>query len=370
MVSRKKVLLVAPDGKTAFKWRNTMIKWDVTIINSPVINSLAIALSTILLAYLVRFIMDQLLKRIAKKIKVHLYDHLLEVVRRPIFATILLYGLYLSCYPLHISSGPLTIVQKVINTLIIAFWVFAGMGFGAFFVDWAYERKGQTLIQLRTKPLFIMILKIVVFVVGSYLALLTWGKNATALLTSASVVGLVLGFAAKDSLANLFSGVSIMADAPYKIGDYIVLGSGERGHVTNIGLRSTRIMTRDDVEIIIPNSVIGNEKIINQSGGPSEMYRIRVSTSVAYGSNAEQVREVLLKVGLDEELALNDPKPEVFLVSLGDSGLIFDLCCWVKHPAQKNRLEDRLNTEMYNRLNEAGIEIPYPKRDVYLYKQN
>ena len=77
-----------------------------------------------------------------------------------------------------------------------------------------------------------------------------------------------MGFAAKDTLANLFAGVFILADAPYKIGDFIVLDGGERGRVTKIGIRTTRILTRDDVEITIPNATIANSKIINESGGP------------------------------------------------------------------------------------------------------
>ena len=90
----------------------------------------------------------------------------------------------------------------------------------------------------------------------------------TAWLASAGVVGIAVGFAAKDTLANLFSGVFILADAPYKIGDYIVLdATGMRGKVTQIGLRSTRLITRDDVEVTIPNSIMGNSQVINQSGG-------------------------------------------------------------------------------------------------------
>ena len=86
----------------------------------------------------------------------------------------------------------------------------------------------------------------------------------------------------------------ILADAPYKIGDFVVLDSGERGEVTHIGIRSTRLLTRDDIQVTIPNSVMGNTKIINESGGPTEKFRIRVIVGVAYGSDIDQVREVLM----------------------------------------------------------------------------
>ena len=85
----------------------------------------------------------------------------------------------------------------------------------------------------------------------------------------------------KDTLSNLFAGIFIMADAPYKEGDYINLDSGERGYVRSIGIRSTRIMTRDDIEITIPNALIANSKIVNESGGPDEKERVRITLEIS-----------------------------------------------------------------------------------------
>ena len=115
------------------------------------------------------------------------------------------------------------------------------------------------------------------------------------LLAGAGVIGIAVGFAARDTLANLISGVSIVADAPYKLGDYIVLDTGERGVVSSLGIRSTRLMTRDDVEVSIPNAVIGSAKIINESGGPWEKYRIRIPVGVAYGSDTELAHRLMLE---------------------------------------------------------------------------
>jgi small-conductance mechanosensitive channel len=308
--------------------------------------------------------MNKILQEFVIKTKTDLDDHLLKVVKKPVFVTVVLVGFYFSCFPLALPVGVTTLIERIVKSGIIIFWIFSGMSFGVFFVDWIYSHKKADSVEIRTKPLFTTLIKIGVFLLGGYLVLLTWGKDATALVTSASVVGLVFGFAAKDSIANLFSGVFIMADAPYKIGDYIVLGSGERGRVTDIGLRSTRILTTDDVEIIIPNAVIGSDKIINQSGGPSTKFRVRASTSVAYGSDIDQVRDILMSVGMNEELALKDPRPVVHFTAFGDSGLNFDLLCWVDPPRLRGKLLDRLNCSIYKALNEAGIEIPYPKLDV------
>ncbi len=104
-----------------------------------------------------------------------------------------------------------------------------------------------------------------------------------------------------------------MADAPYKIGDFVVLDTGERGEITHIGIRSTRLKTRDDVEVTVPNSVMGNTKIINESGGPHEKFRIRVAVGVAYGSDIDKVREILMDIALNPMTVCEDPEPRVSL---------------------------------------------------------
>ncbi len=188
----------------------------------------------------------------------------------------------------------------------------------------------------------------------------------TAWLASAGIAGIAIGFAAKDTLANLFAGVFILADSPYKIGDYVVLDSGERGQVTHIGIRSTRLLTRGDVEITIPNAVMGNSKISNESGGPYTKYRLNVKIGVAYGSDIDQVRELLLDIAQKEPGVCDEPYPRVRFRAFADSALALELLCWVENPEFRGRVLDALNTEIYKRFNSEGIEIPYNKQDVYI----
>ncbi|MFW2368087.1 MAG: mechanosensitive ion channel family protein, partial [Desulforhopalus sp.] len=146
----------------------------------------------------------------------------------------------------------------------------------------------------------------------------------------------------------------------------IVLDRGERGEITNIGLRSTRILTRDDVEVTIPNSIIGNSTIINQSGGPSEKLRIRVKVGVAYGTDIDQVREMLLEIANHEPLICTTPNPSVRFKLFGASSLDLELRGWVSRPELRGRATDALNTNIYRAFTEAGIEIPYTKQDLYI----
>jgi small-conductance mechanosensitive channel len=183
---------------------------------------------------------------------------------------------------------------------------------------------------------------------------------------SAGIVGLALSFAAKDTLSNLFAGVSIAADSPYKTGDFIILDSGERGMVTNIGLRSTRILTRDDVEVTIPNGVIGNAKIINEAGGPSAKHRIRTTVGVAYGSDIDEVIETLAGIAGDHNEVCKTPEPRVRFRKFGESSLEFELLCWIDRPVDRGRISHELNCNVYKGFQAAAIRIPFPQRDLHV----
>ena len=181
------------------------------------------------------------------------------------------------------------------------------------------------MLHFKTLPLFENIAIITIFVFTIYIIFSTWNVDMTAWLASAGIIGIAVGFAAKDTLANLFSGVFILADAPYKIGDFVVLDTAERGEVTHIGIRSTRLLTRDDVEVTIPNSVMGNTKIINESGGPNEKYRIRVAVGVAYGTDIDLVRTILTDIAITNNAICSEPEPRVQFRTFGASSLDFEL---------------------------------------------
>ncbi|MEN1727003.1 MAG: mechanosensitive ion channel family protein [Pseudomonadota bacterium] len=222
------------------------------------------------------------------------------------------------------------------------------------------------IVEERTLPLFDLIATIAIVGLAAYALLMVWDIDPTAWLASAGVVGIAVGFAARDTLANLFAGFFIIADAPYKMGDYIVLESGERGAVTKVGIRSTRILTRDDVEITVPNSVMANAMVYNESGGKWVKFRIRLKVGVAYGSDVDQVVALLENLAKDHAMVCNDPSPRVRMRGLGDSSLDFELLCWVNHPSERGLVSHQLYMEIYKSLGEAGIEIPFPQRDVWM----
>ena len=144
-----------------------------------------------------------------------------------------------------------------------------------------------------------------------------------------------------------------------------MLDSGHRGRVLHIGIRSTRILTRDDIEITIPNSIIGNGAIINETSGTPQ-YRLRVPVGVAYGSDVDQVRAVLLDVATEAPAVIESPEARVRFRSFGESALDFELLVWIREPELRGRTLDALNMAVYKRFEREGIEIAFPQRDLHL----
>jgi small-conductance mechanosensitive channel len=223
-----------------------------------------------------------------------------------------------------------------------------------------------SFIRPQTLPLLDNLSAVVIVLVAVYLLFLTWNINMTAWLASAGVIGIAVGFAARDTLANILSGLFIMADSPFKIGDYIVVDGTDRGKVTQIGLRSTRILTRDDVEINIPNSVLANGKVVNQSSGRFVSMRMSANVGVSYDSDIDRVRQILLEVAQADPQVLKDPVPVVRFMGFGASSLDFSLRVWIADPEIRTKVLDSLNTQIFKRFQQAGIEIPYSKHDLYI----
>jgi MscS family membrane protein len=258
------------------------------------------------------------------------------------------------------------ITVGILKTLAIFVWYSTFMSLMGLVISVFSKTQDRKIVQTGMLPLLHNVMKIVVFALAIYFLFLAWNIDVTAWLASAGIVGLALSFAAKDTLSNLFAGVSIIMDSPYKTGDFIILDTGERGLVTDIGLRSTRILTQDDVEITVPNGIIGNGKIINEAGGPPAQHRIRAAIGVAYGSDLEQVIAVLSAVAAKHPEILDTPEPRVRFRTFGDSSLNFELLGWIAQPVDRGRVTHELNCAIYKALNENEISIPFPQRDLHV----
>ena len=337
--------------------------------DDPRLQAALLVLASLVGAKAVDLIVNRILAVWARRSATDVDDRFLALLHRPVFLSVLFFGLWLATARLGLPEIPELLVFRLLKSLALLVWLVFLMRTASLIVEVMGRFKDRSrLIDPRTISLAANLAKILVVGGGIYFFFLIWGIDVGALLVTGGVVGVAVGFAAKDSLANLFGGIFILADAPYKVGDFIVLGSGERGEVTQVGLRSTRILTRDDVEVTVPNALIANDTIVNESGGPWIKARVRVKVSVAYGSDIDRVEELLLEVAAANPEVEREPEARVRFRSFGDSGLDFELLVWLGEPVLRGRVLHELNGAVYQRFAQEGIEIPYPKRDVYLHR--
>lgn len=296
-------------------------------------------------------------------------DQLIQYLTAPIVQTAVIMSLVVAVKAFDFVEQVDTALVRLLLTMLLFLWARAWFHAATLVLRYLSRSDRFVAFQPRTQPLFDMGVKLVMFSVFAWAFMTLWNIDGTAWLASAGVIGIAVGFAAKDTLANLISGVSIIADAPYKIGDYIVLDTGERGMVTDLGIRSTRLLTRDDVEISIPNAVMGNAKIINESGGPAVEHRIRIPVGVAYGTRPEKVVEILDTIAHDNSMVLSSPTPRVRMRAFGDSSLDFELLAWIRLPEQRGLAKHNLLMEIEEKFRQEGVEIPFPQRDLHVRSQ-
>lgn len=329
------------------------------------------AITVLVLALLAALVLDRVVMRLLKRLSNHttsrIDDQILGYLGRPLFHSIMMLGLAAAISILRPGDKLEGLLFSVMQSYAVLLWSLFLIRMARLLLRKMADIPSRfALVRTQTLPLFENVALILIVGLTVYLIFTAWHIDMTAWLASAGIIGIAVGFAAKDTLANLFSGVFILADTPYKIGDYVVLDSGERGEVTHIGIRSTRILTRDDVEVTIPNNIMGNTKIINESGGPHTKYRIRIKVGVAYGSDVDLVRQVLLQVAEQEEAVCGEPEPRLRFRNFGNSSLDFELLAWIEEPALRGRVIDSLLTTIYKRFMAEGIEIPYTKQDIYI----
>ena len=337
---------------------------------SKIIGGIIIIVAFAILAWVVNFFVDRVLTSLVRKSRFHFDDKILKILDRPVWVSIVLVGAITSVQWISPRPPFPFILTALLKSLLVLIWAFAINRVILRIMEdlighWRQaDREGTEIIGLVGN-----ITRILVLAGGAFLLLSVWEINITPLLASAGIAGVAVALAAKETLSNFFGGVTVLLDQPYKVGDYIVLDSGERGEVVEVGLRSTRILTRDDVQISIPNSIITNTKVINESA-PEPRFRVRIKVGVAYGTDVDQVEEVLLSAAGDNPLVVSKPEPRVRFRTFGNSSLDFELLCWAHRPHDKGRITHQLNRAIYKAFDQAGIVIPFPQRDVHVHSQS
>jgi small-conductance mechanosensitive channel len=205
-----------------------------------------------------------------------------------------------------------------------------------------------------------------VLVLGSAIGLSTLGFDLTSLTVLAGAVGVGVGFGLQNIIENFISGLIILGEKPIQLGHRVEVG-GTAGQVMRIGARSTSILTNDNITMIVPNSEFISKQVVNWSHGGDLRVRMHVPVGVSYGSDPHQVRDILLEAARSNPDVLAEPEPRAVFLAFGDSALEFELRVWTATMSRRpHAFRSSLLFEIWDRFKAAGVEIPFPQRDLHV----
>ncbi len=205
----------------------------------------------------------------------------------------------------------------------------------------------------------------VVIAFGLFIALDTVGLNLSSLAIFAGAVGVGVGFGLQNIVSNFMSGLIILTERPIALGDYVDV-NGTGGRVKEINLRSTMVITNDNIAIIVPNSDFIANTVTNFSHGDPKV-RVRLPVGIAYGSDVQKFKQGMIDVAKANPDVMKAPEPDVFFIGFGDSSLDFELAVWADDQAFRPlRFKSALYYAIEAKLRELDIEIPFPQRDLHI----
>lgn len=327
----------------------------------------------VLLSFLSIFIINKILKLTSKKIT--LDNRIAKALRTPLRLVIVLIGIFIANFylepDLRINGFNFVVFYKII---VIFVFIYALINVIKAFFIWYVENlrvKKHTKIDDTIFHFLNKVISIVFYLIAILLSLSLLGIEIKPILAGLGIAGLAVALALQDTLGNFFSAIYIAVDQPIKIGDFIEIPGGEKGYVSEIGWRSTRLKTRENNIVVIPNSKIVQSIVINYHQVQSR-FRVEVSVGVNYGSDLESVERITVetakKVMKELEPEIKDFEPYVRYDNFGDSSINFKISLMTDNVENKSLLIHKFIKELTNEFRKNKIEIPYPQRDVHLKK--
>ncbi len=336
-----------------------------TGVSDGVANLLAAALVLALFLVLseaARYFVNHVAPRLVSGTKSSLDDEVLKAVRGPIRLLIALIGLYLALKTLEATrpfAGALDTLATVVLVLVAAYLV---SNLIKAVLRWyardVAPRTGSDLDD-HLIPFFEKLLTAVVYVLALLLIMSRFGVEITALVASLGVAGIAVALAAQETLSNLFGAFAILTDRPYKIGDRLLIPGVGQGDVVDIGLRSTRLRTRLNEVLVIPNQQMASSEIINLSL-PDARLRVLVKVGIGYRSDVDRACATMEAIARADASVAREPAPAAYVSALGDFAIEITMLVWIADYTQDIEVPDRIYREILAKFREAGIEITYP----------
>ncbi len=295
-------------------------------------------------------------------------DRILKRIAPSISLLITFTGIYLAFRALPLQKSLFTAMAGglfVANVAIVCILLYRILNEALLWYVEHRQEQQESLLPRQMTPLAEKVAMI--FILGGALMVVLkhFHYDILSLVTALGIGSLAIGMAAKETLAHVISGFTLMLDRPFRLGDRIQLVGGQVGDVQDIGLRSTKIKTLDNQLLVIPNSDLCNTMVLNQAF-PDRRVKGRINLGVAYGSDLEQAKRLLVTTTREVADVLADPPPEAFFTAFGDSALSLALFFWVDDYDKLFAATDQINSLILQRFREQGIEIPFPTRAVIM----
>jgi len=323
-----------------------------------------------LLSELARIVLSRWGRVLARFTKTELNDRILKRAIPNISLMLNVFGLYLAIRSLPLPEKFVTILSGLLYiTLVVILFNLIYRSCGEllkWYVDGHVDV--DTNMSRHMVPMVEKLTMLFLMSAGLIFVLKHFNYDIFSLVTALGIGSLAIGMAAKDTLAHMISGFTLMLDRPFDIGDRIKLTNGQVGDVIDIGLRSTKIQGLDTTVMIIPNSDLCNSTVINLVR-PTAVIQGRITIGVGYDSDVYKVKRLLLELADSNPDVVKTPSPEVLFTSFGDSALNMLFIFWVSDPGSLGQVTDQLNCSILSCFRENNIEIPYPTRTVIMEKE-
>jgi MscS family membrane protein len=341
-----------------------------SVLLQKLIIIIAILGGTLIVIWLMSRFLETHIKRLTQRSRSGLDNMLLSALKRPLIYLIALIGLWFGLQQADFIIEPDNEVLTTIffvSYFVLGYFTVYRLVIG--FIDWYDAEIAEhtaTSLDEQILPFFRRVLLVILTLIAVVILLGHFNVNVSAVVATLGVGSLAIALAAQEVLADTISGFILVIDRPFRIGDRIELEEiNTWGDVQDIGLRSTRILTRDNRLVSVPNSLIGKNRIINHSI-PSTQYRVQTHVEVAYGTDIDAARQIMVEAVAAQDWVMQRQPVEALFLEFRDSGLLFRVRCWIEDYVETRRVIDKLNTTLYKALAEASIQIPFPQRVVHL----
>ena len=302
-------------------------------------------------------------------------DIIIAAIGTPVQFAIIMVSIYIACKYFALLPANLQWILDPQN--IIAFYIFIGAWILSTLLHDIVSIYGRQLaekskgdIDDRLVELFELVIRYVIWFLALVLILSVYKVDITPFLAGAGIAGLAIALAAQDLISNFFGGALITIDKPFKVGDRIKVDD-YYGDVLSVGPRSTRLKTLDYQIVTIPNNKITSNVIVNYAE-PDQKLRITIPVSVAYETDPKKVKEILLDIAQNTlkttDYLLDTPPPKVFFIEFAASSLNFILYVWARKYNLPDEVRDSINSQITERFEAAGIEIPFPQMEIRMKK--